>query len=192
MIIQWTVLYPLVYLGMYYDYKKHRSNNLYPLYLAVALSYLVVMSLIPHKEGRFILPIFQISSVFWAQAIIHHYILIWKGIRVIKVLLIGYILINLCQFLFLSQFLNNFSRINDIAGSYSPNTIYHGGRYRSKHMCDLHFGYETSSCLIFPKNLNPKELNANLTSVQYQRYLESNWVDDVNKYLNSGKFLLYH
>ena len=53
-----TVLYPFVLYGCYFYYKESKEKKISPEMMYMTAFYVLVFSLIGHKEKRFLLPVF--------------------------------------------------------------------------------------------------------------------------------------
>lgn len=59
-------IFPFVVIGLYKDFQMHLQKNLFPLLFSVFSSYIGLMSLISHKEVRFLVPMCFLFSYFAA------------------------------------------------------------------------------------------------------------------------------
>ena len=73
-----TVSYPLVLYGVYFYTKESLQKNQSPEMMYCTIFYFVVFSLIPHKEKRFLLPIFAFSVLALGYLIVRK-LKVWKG-----------------------------------------------------------------------------------------------------------------
>ena len=166
-ITQMTTLYPFFIFGIIQNLIWHVKQRSFPLLNIMFWSYIIVLSLIGHKENRFMLPLFQIWWIFTATSIaslLEYKSAIWKTQhelitkryqiipKVVKAAIILRILFSLIIWLHLSQFSDLMYKTNDYVKSLEPSDsifLYH--EFESRTTIDYNYKYDSSSkILVFP------------------------------------------
>ena len=169
-VIQMMTLYPFLALGIVQDLIHHWRNKSFPLLSTIFLPYVAILSLIGHKENRFMLPLFQICWMYAAFSIVsltqhissvqsNHpiktkkYSLIGK---IIKLVIASRVIISVIIWLHLSLYNCLMYRSNEYLKSLEPEArIFLSIDNDSRPLVDFNFKYESSKMLqLF--NLEPQ------------------------------------
>ncbi|CAI2364433.1 unnamed protein product [Moneuplotes crassus] len=133
---QTLTCYPLLCFGMWCNFKIHRSNKTFPLLFSIFTSYAIVLSLIGHKESRFMLPLFYITCTFIALGIQNLLAVRSERLKAIiiglKACIIILIFCSLFAWLHLNQYINLAYKANSFTTAFVSNQM------SSKTLCDLH------------------------------------------------------
>ena len=143
--LQMHVFYPLMVTGAIFNAIWHFHNKQFPMFLWVAGFYLLVLSMIAHKEIRFALPIFHMYVVFIAFGI--NWLWQRKWMKLIKLLLWLYVIVNASVFAFMTQFYAVSHKVNDYLNDQKVSSLYYGAFHKTKTLWDLNFGYETKNII---------------------------------------------
>lgn len=160
-ITQMMTLYPFLIFGAVQDFVSHWKNKTFPFLNSAYWSYVIVLSMIGHKENRFMLPLFQIGSVFVASAIVS---LVESAqsdktgtsekknqwiFRSVKLALIIRVIISATVWLHLSQYNNMMYKSNEYIRSLEPKgKIFISSDYDSRPLVEFDYKDESGKKLL--------------------------------------------
>ena len=169
-LIQMMTLYPFLILGLVQDLIYHLKNKAFPLLSMIFWPYVFVLSLIGHKENRFMLPLFQICWILTAFSIVsltqhkssaqsHHlikvknYSLIGK---IVKLAIVSRVIISVVVWLHLTQYNSLMHLANDYVKALNPqNYVFISADTDGRSIIDYNFKSESNTKLLM-FNINPQ------------------------------------
>jgi phosphatidylinositol glycan class B len=147
MLIQTFTLYPFIFYGMYATVRFHMKDKSFSILLTMFGTYLLAHNIIPHKENRFIFPMYYITCTFIAIGIDDILAKAKDLTTVISRIITIVLKLLICIFIIISVIIwLHFTCYNHLAYKSDYFTsAFIGDKFASKSYCDLHKLHDPST-----------------------------------------------